>query len=453
MAAAAACNVVAVPYPGRGHVNAMINLCKLLVHSSQGNLLITFVVTEEWLGYLQETEEKLPAVIRLATIPNVLPSEIGRGADMLSFITSVQTKMEEPFEMLLDRLAAPARIIIADTLLNWPIELGERRNIPVALLWPMPASVFTIQHHFELLVRHGHYPFVLSERGEERLDYIPGIQSIRLADFPAATRLKDPRLLDRIRLVFSNVSRAKYLLFNSMDELESEAIDALKQEFKSQIYTLGPIIPQLNLQKPFSFPNTYSDWLDSQPRSSVLYLSLGSYVSVSSAQMDEIADGLRESGVRFLWVAREDATRLQERCGDAGKIVQWCEQLRVLCHTAIGGFWTHCGWNSTVEAMYAGVPMIAFPLSADQPTNRKLIVEDWKIGWNAWGAAGEGKLLRSREICRLVRKLMDMEGGERKEMVGRVAEVQKACLAAFSDGGSSTANLSAFLHDFIAKQT
>ncbi|XP_051113182.1 UDP-glycosyltransferase 87A2-like [Andrographis paniculata] len=445
--AATASNVVAVPYPGRGHVNAMINLCKLLVRSSQGNLLITFVVTEEWLGYLQETEEKLLATIRFATIPNVLPSEIGRGADMLNFITSVQTKMEEPFEMLLDRLDAPVSLIIADTFLNWPVELGDRRNIPVALLWPMSTYVFSILYHFDLLVRHGHYPFVLSERGEERLDYIPGIQSIRLADIPAPARLEDSRLLDRILPVFRNVSRAKYLLFNCINELESEAIDALKQELKSQIYTLGPIIPHVNLQKPSSSPNTYSDWLDSQPRSSVLYLSLGSYISVSSAQMDEIADGLRESGVRFLWVAREDATRLQERCGDAGKVVQWCEQLRVLCHTAIGGFWTHCGWNSTVEAMYAGVPMIAFPLSADQPTNRKLIVEDWKIGW---GAAGEGKLLRSREICRLVRKLMDMEGGERKEMVGRVAEVQKACLAAFSDGGSSTANLSAFLTSLSA---
>ncbi|XP_051113185.1 UDP-glycosyltransferase 87A2-like [Andrographis paniculata] len=448
-----ACNVVAVPHPGRGHVNAMLNLSRLLASSAEGKLLITFVVTEEWLGLLS-SEEK-PPTIRFATIPNVLPSEIGRDADMASFFGSVQTKMEEPFEMLLDRLDAPVSLIIADTFLNWPVELGDRRNIPVALLWPMSTYVFSILYHFDLLVRHGHYPFVLSERGEERLDYIPGIQSIRLADIPAPARLEDSRLLDRILPVFRNVSRAKYLLFNCINELESEAIDALKQELKSQIYTLGPIIPHVNLQKPSSSPNTYSDWLDSQPRSSVLYLSLGSYISVSSAQMDEIADGLRESGVRFLWVAREDATRLQERCGDAGKVVQWCEQLRVLCHTAIGGFWTHCGWNSTVEAMYAGVPMIAFPLSADQPTNRKLIVEDWKIGWNAWGAAGaagEGKVLSSREICRLVRKLMDMEGVERKETMGRVAEVQKACLAAFSDGGSSTANLSAFLTHLTAQQ-
>lgn len=155
-----ACHVVAVPYPGRGHVNPMMNLCKLLANSKP-DLLITFVVTEEWLGFLG-AEEKPPPAIRFATIPNVLPPELERAADMPSFVGATQTKMGEPFEQLMDRLKEPINFIIADTFLFWAIEFGNRRNIPVASLWPMPASVFSVFYHFDLLERNGHHPFDIS---------------------------------------------------------------------------------------------------------------------------------------------------------------------------------------------------------------------------------------------------------------------------------------------------
>ena len=97
--------------------------------------------------------------------------------------------------------------------------------------------------------------------------------------------------------------------------------------------------------------------------------------------MDEIAAGLRNSGVRFLWVACGEASRLKESCGDLGLVVPWCDQLKVLCHSSVGGFWTQCGWNSTLEAIFAGVPMLTFPLFMDQVPISRRIVEDWKIGW------------------------------------------------------------------------
>ncbi|KZV34416.1 hypothetical protein F511_27384 [Dorcoceras hygrometricum] len=153
------CHAVAVPYPGRGHVNPMMNLCKLLTNRKP-HLLITFVVTEEWLGFIG-SEEK-PASIQFATIPNVLPSELHRAADMPSFVNATQTKMGEPFERLLDRLGATVNIIIADTFLDWAVEIGNRRNIPVASMWAMPAAVFSIFHHFNLLVQKGHHPFDVS---------------------------------------------------------------------------------------------------------------------------------------------------------------------------------------------------------------------------------------------------------------------------------------------------
>ncbi|GFP88861.1 UDP-glycosyltransferase 87a1 [Phtheirospermum japonicum] len=444
-------HVVVVPYPGRGHVNPMMNLCKLLTNS-QPNLVITFVITEEWLGFIG-SEDKPPSV-RFATIPNVLPSELARAADMVSFVGATQTEMAGPFERLLDRLGAPVDFIIADTFLNWAVEVGNRRDIPVASLWPMPASVFSVFYHFDLLVRNGHHPFELSERGDERVDYIPGIASIRLADIPSIAHMKDQRLLNLALRIFANVAKAQSLLFTSIYELEPQVIEALKQEFSFPIYTFGPAIPYFNLKDSLSFltnhHHQYFEWLNSQPPSSVLYVSLGSFLSVSSAQMDEIADGLRESGVRFLWVARGEATRLQERCGDVGRVVSWCEQLKVLSHPSVGGFWTHCGWNSTMEGIFAGVPIIAFPLMMDQTTIRKHIVEDWQIGIDAKREVRGGDLLRSRKIAELVKKFMDLESIERKEIARRSKEFKEVTLRAISEGGSSKLNLRSLLDDITS---
>lgn len=158
-ASAVPCHVVAVPYPGRGHVNPMMNLCKLIA-KSKPDLLITVVVTEEWLGLIGAEER--PPSIRFASIPNVLPSELERAADMPSFVGATQTKMGEPFEQLIDRLPEPVHFIIADTILFWAVDFGNRRNIPVASLWPMPASVFAVFYHFDLLERNSDHPFELS---------------------------------------------------------------------------------------------------------------------------------------------------------------------------------------------------------------------------------------------------------------------------------------------------
>ena len=150
----AVCHVVAMPYPGRGHINPMMNLCKLLALKRPQHILVTFVVTEEWLGFIGSDPK--PNNIRFATVPNVIPSELGRAKDFPGFVEAVSTKMEAPFEELLDRLEPPVTAIVADTYVVWAIRVGNRRNIPVASLWTMSATVFSVLHHFELLVQHGH---------------------------------------------------------------------------------------------------------------------------------------------------------------------------------------------------------------------------------------------------------------------------------------------------------
>ncbi|XP_024926593.1 UDP-glycosyltransferase 87A1 [Ziziphus jujuba] len=148
-----------MPYPTRGHISPMMNFCKQLVSRSQ-RILVTFVLTEEWSGFIDS--EPRPHNIRLGTLPNVIPSAHGRANDYPGFMEAVSTKLEAPFERHLDWLEQSLSAIIADNYVVWEVGVGNRRTIPVALLWDQSASVFSVLYHFELLVQNGHFPLELS---------------------------------------------------------------------------------------------------------------------------------------------------------------------------------------------------------------------------------------------------------------------------------------------------
>ncbi|XP_047312210.1 UDP-glycosyltransferase 87A1-like [Impatiens glandulifera] len=457
-------HLVAVPYPGRGHINPMINLCKLILASppmiANRSIAITFIVTEEWRDLLS-SDENWPESIRLETITNVLPSEKVRTNDIPSFIDAVFNKMGEPVDNVLDRLELPATAIMADTFLHWAVDIGNRRNIPVVSLWTMSASVFAILYHFDLFVQNGHYPpiHISSETtgggggGDEQLaTYIPGLAPIRLADLPTIFHNKDRNHVDKAILGFSKVNRVQFLVFTSFFDLEPDVRSSLKSQFPFPVLSVGPLIPYRDLhhnnnsQIISPTPSPELQWLDSHPHSSVLYISLGSFLSVSPEQMDEIAAGMKESGVSFIWVARGESSRIRSYLGDdyrGGLVVEWCEQLRVLCHSSIGGFWSHCGWNSTMESIFAGVPMITFPLLIDQVPNSKLIVDDLKIGVRMKGYKEE--MVKRERITEIVKCFMDENSGERRGMVIRAKELKEMNHRAIDEGGSSRLDLESFI--------
>ncbi|EHA8591198.1 putative UDP-glycosyltransferase 87A2 [Cocos nucifera] len=236
--------------------------------------------------------------------------------------------------------------------------------------------------------------------------------------------------------------KAESLLFNSFHELESRVLDTLKTKLSIPIYPVGPLIPHILLEKAPKDPY-YLKWLDAQPRCSVLYVSLGSFLPLSGTQVDEIALGLGASGHHFLWVTRAETEHAQSVHGDTGLVVPWCDQLKVLSHPSVGGFLTHCGWSSVLEGLYAGVPMLTFPLMWDQYPNSKLIVEEWKVGLRL---TNEKKGVVGREeIAHLVRKLMHLDEDENKELQRRLGDLNEKTRAALMGKGSSATNLDAFV--------
>lgn len=157
-------HVVAMPFPGRGHINPMINLCSLLIPSPKIST-ITLILTEEWLGLVSGHLPQLATAspkLRLRSIPNVLPSERNRGAEStgFSFYRAVDAEMEAPFDELLMLLTdddrCPVSCIVYDIFLRWVVGVGRRRNIPVVGFWAQAPSVFSVYYQLDLVAGRGH---------------------------------------------------------------------------------------------------------------------------------------------------------------------------------------------------------------------------------------------------------------------------------------------------------
>lgn len=443
-------HVAAIPYPGRGHINPMMNLCWLL--ASKG-LLVTVVVTEEWLGFLTSGAQLLPPSLRLRSIPNVLPSERTRGNDFSGFIHAVHYKMEAPVEALLQGLQPRADSILADSVLPWAAELAWRSNIPVVSLWTQSAMTFLALCSYGKHNADEQSPVDFSDGGNEHLSYLPRSSTRHFAGLLSNTSsLKIPRAIIE---AISWFPKAQSLLFTSFYELESKAIDTLRFQIPIPIHSLGPCIPYMLCDTTdANATSSYFNWLDSQPVSSVLYVSLGSFLPITGPQMNEMAKGLHESGVRFLWVIRgaPESMKESDKGRSRGLMVPWCDQLRVLCHPSIGGFLTHCGWNSTLEGVFAGVPMLTFPLFWDQYPNSKRIVDDWKVGLRMKDVDEEEWVVGQGEVSRLVKKFMDLDAEESKGLRRRAAELKDKCMKALEEGGSSCTNLDAFVQEMVSKK-
>ncbi|EXB37611.1 Hydroquinone glucosyltransferase [Morus notabilis] len=252
------------------------------------------------------------------------------------------------------------------------------------------------------------------------------------------------------------------IILNSFIELEEGAIQALLKEerhaSKPPVYPVGPLI-RTGLSGPvLEDQSECLKWLDGQPSGSVLFVSFGSGGTLSFRQMNELALGLEMSGQRFLWVVRSPNDKVSngsffslrndndpfaflpngflETTKARGLVVtSWAPQAQVLAHISTGGFLTHCGWNSTLESVVHGVPLIAWPLYAEQKMNAVLLTESAQIALRP-KVNDENGLVGRGEIAQIVKSLM--EGEEGKRLRERVKEVKNAAQKVVGEHGSST---------------
>lgn len=233
-----------------------------------------------------------------------------------------------------------------------------------------------------------------------------------------------------------------------------------------RIYCVGPLVgggggvdgtspAAAGLQESAQRPHECLAWLDAQPEKSVVFLCFGSRCTHSAEQLRDIAVGLDRSGHRFLWAVRAPAGTdgdldvlfpegFLERTKDRGLVVRlWAPQVEVLRHPSTGAFVTHCGWNSTLEAIAGGVPMLCWPFYAEQLMNKVFVTEDMGVGVEMEGHTTG--FVRCEEVEAKVRLVMESEEGG--QLRARVAAHRDAAIVARRAGGSSRAAFGQFLSD------
>ncbi|KAG0449162.1 hypothetical protein HPP92_027447 [Vanilla planifolia] len=234
--------------------------------------------------------------------------------------------------------------------------------------------------------------------------------------------------------------KADGILVNSFEALESAAYKRLRARGE-RVYAIGPMI-RCHSSKDGSAE--CMKWLDRHPCRSVVFVSFGTMVQISSRQVKELAYGLESSGQRFLWLLPADGDcekylpkGFVERTRDVGMVVgSWVPQAAVLSHVTVGGFVSHCGWNSTLESLANGVPMVAWPIQYDQRMNALLLMEGVGVALRLEASAED----EDGFVCRVaVEEIVkeQMEGERGKAVRARAAERQKEAKKAIEEDGSS----------------
>jgi hypothetical protein len=227
-----------------------------------------------------------------------------------------------------------------------------------------------------------------------------------------------------------------------MDCLEASLLSHIQQQFQVPILPLGPMhkFAPASSSSLWKEDTSCIEWLGKQIKNSVIYVSLGSIACMDEKQLIELAWGLASSQQPFLWVIRPGLVRgskgievlpegFKENIGERGCIVTWAPQKKVLAHSAVGGFLSHCGWNSTLESISEGIPMICRPYFGDQRVNTRYVSQIWKIGMEL-----ENEMERG-EIKKAVRKVMvEKEGEAMRERAKNLKENVELCI---KEGGSS----------------
>jgi hypothetical protein len=245
----------------------------------------------------------------------------------------------------------------------------------------------------------------------------------------------------------SNIKSSSAIIYNTIDCLENSSLAKIEQQWQVPTFPIGPMhrISSASSSSLLEEDISCMTWLDKQSYDSVIYVSLGSLAFMDVKELVEMGWGLANSQQPFLWVVRPGSIRgaewieilpksLKENISGRGYIVKWAPQKEVLAHSAVGGFLSHCGWNSTLESICEGIPMICKPCFGDQGVNTRYVSHVWKVGLEL-----ESRNLERGEIERAVRRLM--VGEEGKELRKRSKYLKKTVELCTKEGGSSSNSL------------
>ncbi|CAN1257211.1 7-deoxyloganetic acid glucosyltransferase [Linum perenne] len=388
--------------------------------------------------------------------------ELTKGDKVLDIVGLMESEVKPAFMEMLSQMHPPVTCVIGDGLLGFIREVSQEFGISVIRFCTISACCFWVNFCLPDLIEAGELPIQDMDR---KISKVPGMEAfLRSRDLPGMCRvssLDDPALVRLIEA--TRESPPSPLILNTFEDLDAPILNQIRRNFP-KTYAIGPLHLHLQsrLQKRQQQQQQSSSnslwkeeascltWLDQQPPRSVLYINFRSITMMRADQIVEFWEDLLSSKERFLWVIRPGLVPEEELGKVPEEIVQgvqnegfkvlvgWAPQEQVLSHSAVGGFLTHSGWNSTLESIVAGVPMICWPFFADQLVNSRVVSEVLKLG------------LDMKDVCdrRVVERMVNELMVDRREEFGRSA-AKMAALAkeSVTECGSSYRDLQVLIED------
>lgn len=477
--------VVFIPLPAMGHIITAVELAKLIVERddrvSASVLMMNPPLDSTTTKYTESlTASTLPNRIRVVHLPSLEHTAVSNMA--ASWMASLAEAQKPHVKEFVSKIKAQSELsphdspqlagFVVDTFVLGMNDLAGEFGVPWYVFSASGAAFIGSMLYLQTL--HDEVKGDLPELKDSDAELeIPSLVNRLPAKLLPSVVLKRESLASFLGAA-RRLKHARGILINTFKELESHAINSLSKGEIPPVYPVGPIVrcKGNSYDVGSSEINDYKDimqWLDDQPPCSVVFLCFGSWGCFSGDQVKEIADALEQCGHRFLWCLRKppckgkiespsDYADFQEilpeefldRSAKIGKVIKWAPQVEILGHKAIGGFVSHCGWNSTLESILSGVPIATWPLYGEQQFNAfEMVIElglavEIKMDYRK-DLSKDGIIVSSEDIQRGLKLLMDPESEIRK----KVKEMSQLSRKALMEDGSSYSALAHLIEDIM----
>ncbi|KAI4367595.1 hypothetical protein MLD38_023316 [Melastoma candidum] len=459
-------HVFMVSFPGQGHVNPLLRLAKRV--AARG-LLVTFLTPESTGRLMRKANpgiggEPTPVgdgFVRFEFIDDGIPDNDPLRDDIDLYIPILEKAGKAQIPEMARRHAEqgrPVACLVNNPFIPWVTDVAESMGIPSAVLWVQSCACFSAYYHY-----YHELEAFPTESDREVVVKLPGMPPLRADEIPSflCPWTPYPFLRRAILGQFRNLEKPFCVLMDTFEELEHDVLEHVSTF--CPVKTVGPLFKNPGKSKDggvsgdfVKVDNECIGWLDSKAPRSAVYISFGSVVYLKPEQFEELAYGLLDSGLNFLWVLKPPKLDPRivpwsippgflEAAGERAKVVQWCPQERVLEHPSTACFVTHCGWNSTMEALSSGMPVVTYPQWGDQVTDAKYLVDVFGVGVSLSRGEEEEKLI-TRDVVK--ERLLEATTGPSAEEIRRNAlKWKEAADVAVDEGGSSDRNVQEFVDE------
>nr|AFJ52948.1 UDP-glycosyltransferase 1 [Linum usitatissimum] len=457
-------HIIFLPFMAHGHMIPLLDMARHFARHGAKSTIITTPLNAPTFSDKITRDARLGLQIQTHIIEfDPVLTGLPKGCENVNSIESPD--MLFAFFKSMDAFQAPVRdllvkwrpdAIVADFAFHWATETAHGLGIPRLFFNGMGSFATCL---FERLKESDQYKKVESESDPFFMDI--GISNrFRFTKMQLPPCLKgeevESRLVEFRDRIEESEAKSYGVVVNSFHELEAEYAEYYRNVIGRKAWFVGPVslIDNNNVMDQAAIDGGKClKWLDSKKPNSVIYICFGSISTMSDAQLVEIAAAIEASGHGFIWVVKKQ-DRLPEgfekRMEGKGLVVRgWAPQVVILDHEAVGGFMTHCGWNSTMESVAAGVPMVTWPIQAEQFLNEKLVTDVLRIGVGVgaqeWSRKERRIVLGREEIGKAVREVM--VGEDVRKMRMRAAELKESAKRADEEGGSSHCDLKSLLEE------